>query len=147
MISPAFPALPRSLLKWQNIKFNFKNSNMKFRRKVFSQKKKIKKKKSRSMSFMLRKNLTELQFRFYLIYSFLCVTNSPWIQDKWLFIHFVKFILCTFPIKYMILLYTFNLKTVENHGLSCTVGQVYRKKQLAVGRHAHFYTSTSSPVI
>lgn len=103
------------------------------------------------MSLMLRKNLTdthvELQFRFYLIYSFLCVTNSPWIQDKWLFIHFVKFILCTFPIKHMILLYTFNLKTVENHGASCTVGQVYRKKQLAVGRHAHFYTSTSSPVI
>lgn len=103
------------------------------------------------MSLMLRKNLTdthvELQFRFYLIYSFLCVTNSPWIQDKWLFIHFVKFILRTFPIKYMILLYTFNLKTVENHVLSCTVGQVYRKKQLAVGRHAHFYTSTSSPVI
>lgn len=100
---------------------------------------------------MLRKNLTDthvkLQFRFYLIYSFLCVTNSPRIQDKWLFIHFVKFILCTFPIKYMILLYTFNLKTVENHVLSCTVGQVYRKKQLAVGQHAHFYTSTSSPVI
>ncbi len=37
------------------------------------------------------------------IHSFVSQTNSPWIQDKWLFIHFVKFVLCTFSIKYMVL--------------------------------------------
>lgn len=52
--------------------------------------------------------------------------------------------LCTFPIKYMILLYTFDLKTVENRGLSCTVGQLYQKKQLAVSQETHTYTHSQA---
>lgn len=45
----------------------------------------------------------------------------------------------------MVLSFTLNLKMLENPGLSCTVGQLYRRKQLSIRQRAR--TFMNSPEI
>ena len=67
-------------------------------------------------------------------HSFVSQTNSPWIQDKWLFIHFVKFVYILYKIHSTVIY--FQSKNRRKPALSFTVRQVYRRKAACTLGHS-----------